>query len=91
MNVTAKNEWKKIKLGEICSMKYGKMPIKSDIVESGYPVFSGYKIVGYSKKYLYDEPEIVVVARGVGGTGDVKLSPPKAFITNLSIVLQLKN
>lgn len=36
---------------------------------------------------MFEEPEVVVIARGVGGTGDVKLSPPFAFITNLSIVL----
>ncbi len=82
--------WTKLKLDEICTMKYGVMPKKSDLVEEGYPVFSGYRIVGYHKTYLYEEPEIVVIARGVGGTGDVKLSPPKAYITNLSIVLQLK-
>jgi len=29
------------------------------------------------------------VARGVGGTGDVKISPPKSYITNLSIIAEL--
>ena len=40
---------------------------------------------------MYEKPMLLVVARGVGGTGDVKISPPKAFITNLSIVFLLKN
>ncbi|WP_422880242.1 restriction endonuclease subunit S [Moorella sulfitireducens] len=72
-------------------MKYGKMPKKQDLVENGYPVFSGYGIVGSHKEYLYEDPEIVVIARGVGGCGDIKMSPPKAYITNLCIVLTIKD
>ncbi len=79
---------KEVKLGDISTMKYGKMPKKEDMTDNGYPVFSGYRITGFSKKFLYKEPQVVVVARGVGGTGDVKLSPHFAYITNLSIILE---
>ncbi|MDY0223418.1 MAG: restriction endonuclease subunit S [Desulfobacterium sp.] len=75
------------KLGDICQMRYGKMPPKGVLADEGFPIFSGYRITGFAKKYLYDEPRVIVVARGVGGTGDVKLSPEKSWITNLSIVL----
>ena len=34
-----------------------------------------------------DKQELIVVARGVGGTGDVKLSPGACFLTNLSIAV----
>jgi Restriction endonuclease S subunits len=77
--------WKRVKLGEICSFKYGQMPDKEDLAAEGYPVFSGYRIVGFSSRYHYENPEIIVVARGIGGTGDVKMSPPRCFLTNLSI------
>lgn len=83
--------WRKVKLGEIANLKYGKMPKKDKIKENGYPIFSGYRITGYYDEYMLEEEEIIVVARGVGGTGDVKISPPKSFITNLSIILLLKN
>ena len=75
------------KLGEFCRMKYGKMPPKEILSEEGFPVFSGYRITGYAKEYLFDEPRVIIVARGVGGTGDVKMSPEKSWITNLAIVL----
>jgi type I restriction enzyme, S subunit len=81
--------WREVKLGELATMKYGKMPKKAEMVDDGYPVFSGYRVVGYYPTYMYEEPMLVVVARGVGGTGDVKLSPPQSFITNLSIVLDV--
>lgn len=75
------------RLGDFCDFKYGKMPSKSDLVETGFPVFSGYRIVGAASSYHYEKPEIVVVARGVGGTGDVKMAPAKCFLTNLSIAI----
>ena len=75
------------KLGDFCRMKYGKMPPKDVLADEGFPVFSGYRITGYAKEYLYDDPRVIVVARGVGGTGDVKMSPEKSWITNLSIIL----
>lgn len=43
----------------------------------GYPIFSGYGIRGYYSSYMYEEPQILVLCRGVSGTGEVKLSPPK--------------
>jgi type I restriction enzyme, S subunit len=79
--------WNKVSLGEICSFKYGQMPKKDDLVDTGYPVFSGYGVVSASTRFHYEEPQIIVVARGVGGTGDVKMSPPFCFLTNLSIAI----
>ncbi|MHB8172807.1 MAG: restriction endonuclease subunit S [Thermincolia bacterium] len=81
--------WREVSLEEISDMKYGKMPKKEDIIEKGYPIFSGYRVTGYHKEYMFDEPQLIVVARGVGGTGDVKLSPPKCYLTNLSIAVML--
>lgn len=81
--------FRKIRLGDVAEMKYGKMPPKEFLSSDGFPVFSGYRITGYSKEYLYKEPKLVIVARGVGGTGDVKIAPENAWITNLCIVLTL--
>ena len=52
-----------------------------------YPIFSGYRVVGYCDECNIGEQQLVVVARGVGGTGDVKLSPGACFLTNLSIAV----
>ena len=82
-----------IALGELATMKYGKMPERDILVDSceGFPVYSGYRITGYAKEFLYQDPMLIVVARGVGGTGDVKISPPQSWITNLSIVLSVND
>lgn len=83
-------ETRKIKLHNIASkFFYGAMPKPDDICESGYPIFSGYRIVGYSKRANLHEETLIVIARGVGGTGDVKISPKECFLTNLSIAVEL--
>ena len=78
-----------VKLGNIAKFRYGKMPDKDKFLDDGYPVFSGYRITGYYGEYMVENPTLIVVARGVGGTGDVKISPPKSYITNLSIIVDL--
>lgn len=83
--------WEVKEFGDIVDFKYGKMPKKSDIVDTGFPIFSGYKITGYYKECMFEESQLIVVARGVGGTGDVKFSPPKCFLTNLSIAILLRD
>lgn len=82
--------WQKVRLGELASFYYGKMPERERLNRGGpFVVYSGYQNVGYYDDYNSDE-DLIVVARGVGGTGDIKISPAKSFVTNLSIVIKLK-
>ena len=81
---------KKIKFGDFATFKYGKMPKKGMVNESGkYPVYSGYRYVGYCDEYNTEANQLVIVARGVGGTGDVKITQEKCYLTNLSISASL--
>lgn len=81
--------WRIDKLENFTKMKYGKMLASELFLEKGYPVFSGYGIRGYYSEYMYEQPQILVLCRGVSGTGEVRLSPRFAYITNLSIVVQV--
>lgn len=81
------SEWKNFALEELGSFKYGKFLAKSQLNDSGFPVYSGYGVVGYLPSFQFEEPQLLIVCRGEGGTGDVKISPPKCSITNLSIVI----
>ena len=72
--------------GDFATFKYGKMPNKDRMTECGkYPVYSGYRYVGYYDEYNTEADQLIVVARGVGGTGDVKITTERCFLTNLSI------
>lgn len=85
-------EWKDVKFSDIVTFKYGKMPVKNKILEAGgYPIYSGYRYVGYYNEYNIDKNTLVIVARGVGGTGDVKLTKEKCYLTNLSIAVLPRN
>ncbi|CDA75699.1 type I restriction modification DNA specificity domain protein [Bacteroides sp. CAG:530] len=80
-------EWKKYKLGDISNMKYGKLPPKKD--NGSYPIWSGYKYSGFATTFNCRKGTVVVIARGVGGTGDVKISREDCYLTNLSISIDL--
>lgn len=81
--------WRIEKLEKFTNLRYGKMLDSELFLENGYPVFSGYGVRGYYSEYLYEEPQILVLCRGVSGTGEVRLSPRFSFITNLSIVVEV--
>ena len=80
-------EWKIYRLGEIATMKYGKLPPKNN--SGQYPIWSGYRNVGFTDTYNCSKGTIIVVARGVGGTGDVKIAKEDCFLTNLSIAVNI--
>ena len=78
-------------LSVLADFKYGKMAPSEIICDKGYPIYSGYRIVGYCNNYMFKEPQLVVLARGVSGTGEVRISPPYCHLTNLSIAVLLKD
>ena len=76
-------KFKEITFGDFANFRYGKMPNKKKVTNYGeYPIFSGYRITGYYDEYNLEKNELVIIARGVGGTGDVKLSPSKCMEIN---------
>lgn len=76
--------------GDFAKFRYGKMPKKSSVKENGkYPIYSGYRYVGYYDEYNTEANQLIIVARGVGGTGDVKLTKEKCYLTNLSISVEI--
>lgn len=75
---------------DLATFSYGKMPKKSKINVNGkYPIYSGYRYVGYYDEYNIEPRQLIVVARGVGGTGDVKMTTEKCYLTNLSIAVKI--
>ena len=78
------------RFGDFASFKYGKMPDKKKLTDIGiYPVYSGYRYVGYYDEYNTEADQLIIVARGVGGTGDVKLTKERCYLTNLSISAEI--
>ena len=83
------NGWEVRKLGEVCDIVYGKgLPIK-ELKSSGYPVFGANGIIGFNDKFLFEEPQVLISCRGAA-SGKINLSPPKCYVTNNSLVLDIK-
>ena len=85
------SSWRECKLGDVAKFSYGTMPKKEKLDTGIYPTFSGYKY-----QYLYPEinckkGDVIVVARGVGGTGNVKIVREDCYLTNLSIKIDFDN
>jgi len=77
------------KLETICDIVYGKDLPTRNLKKYGFPVYGGNGIIGYSDKYLYSEPQIIVGCRGAY-SGNVFKTEPKSFITHNSLVLKIK-
>ena len=83
--------WRRGRLGEIATFKYGKMADKhSKSDKFPYPIFSGYAVTGYTSEYTLKEPTIVIIARGDAGTGKICMSPKECFLSNLAISIETK-
>lgn len=79
-----------LRFSDFANFRYGKMPDRTKLGNGSHPVFTGYRIVDTYPEFNADE-NLIIVARGVGGTGDVKISPKKCFVTNLSIIVDLNS
>ena len=85
------SEWKEYRLGNIASFSYGKLPKQELLGKGEYVTYSGYKYLEAYPEYNCEKGAVILVARGVGGTGDVKLTTKRCFLTNLSIKIDLDN
>ena len=79
-----------VTFNEIAEFTYGSIPNKSLISSHNkYPIWSGYLITDYYPFKNIDKGDLIVVARGVGGTGDVKIAKQDSWLTNLSIKVHI--
>lgn len=74
-------------LGTIAKFKYGTMPKKDKLGTGRHLAFSGYQVVGSYPEVMYPEPQLIIVARGVGGCGEIKYTPANCYLTNLAIAI----
>lgn len=81
-------EWKDYSLGDISKLKYGKN-VSAKLCKGPVPIFSGYRKIGTCNTINCKKNTVIVIARGAGGCGDVKLTKEDCFLTNLSISVEL--
>ena len=84
------SSWSYSRLGDIVDIRYGKMLPTVEFTETGYPVFGANGIIGNYSQYLYEEQKVLISCRGAY-SGAINLSPPLCFITNNSLVLEIRD
>ena len=82
--------WELVRLGEVVKIVYGKGLSTKKLKPSGFPVFGANGIIGFNDKYLYENSEVLISCRGAY-SGKINLSPPKCFVTNNSLILEIAN
>ena len=81
--------WHRRRLKELASIRYGKMLATASFTENGYPVFGANGIIGKYSRYLYANKQVLISCRGAY-SGTINMSPPMSFVTNNSLVLELR-
>ena len=81
-------KWPMVKLGEVCSLEYGKPLKKEDRKDGEYPVFGSNGIVGYHNEYLVEGPFVIVGRKGTAGM--VNYSEQNGFPIDTTFYVHLK-
>ena len=97
MKIFNKNEWKKLKLGDVCEVLDSKrVPISEENrIKGEYPYYGANGIQGYINEYIFDE-ELVLLAEDGGNFGS-KTKPiaykisGKTWVNNHAHVLKAKD
>lgn len=97
MKTFNKNEWKKVKLGDVCDiLDFKRIPISEEKrIKGEYPYYGANGIQGYINDYIFDE-ELVLLAEDGGNFGS-KTKPiaykinGKTWVNNHAHVLKAKN
>ena len=63
-----KNNWKEVRLGDICELNYGKSLVASKRVQGDMPVFASAGIVGWHNIPISTDPGIIIGRKGSVGT-----------------------
>jgi type I restriction enzyme M protein len=82
-------EWKKVKLGEVCSFEYGGAMPEKNRVAGNYPVVGSNGVVGTHNDYIVDGPAIVVGRKG--SAGEVNWIEENCFPIDTTYYVKIKN
>ena len=79
-------KWKVKPLGELAQIRYGKDLPTRYLTKTGFPVYGGNGVIGFSEKYLFDVPKIIVGCRGAF-SGNIFRTENKSFVTHNSLIV----
>ncbi|MDE0499109.1 MAG: restriction endonuclease subunit S [Acidimicrobiaceae bacterium] len=82
---TTEQTWGTFQLHDVCRPKQWKTIKKSEMTESGYPVYGANGVIGRYHSFNHVDPTILVGCRG--SCGMVNVSEPNAWVTGNAMAL----
>jgi len=80
------SDWKRVKLGDVLSLKSGNSLTQRNMVKGKYPVYGGNGIAGYHNEYNLDN-ETVIIGRVGYYCGSVHLVNEKVWVTDNALIV----
>ncbi len=78
--------WCWVKPKSIFNIEYGKGISTKELIDEGYPVFGANGMIGYTRKYMFEEPKALMSCRGAY-SGKMNISSEKAFVSSNSLII----
>jgi type I restriction enzyme S subunit len=82
--------WRVGKLSNDIAINYGNNMPKSQLSESGFPVYGAGGVIGFTAEPMFDGPRLLITCRG-SGSGQLFETTGPAFVTNNSLILEAQN
>jgi len=79
------DNWKMVKLIDVCAPKQWRTISKKDLIEKGYPVYGAGGIIGYTEEYNHEKETVIVGCRGT--CGNVLITEKFSYINGNAMAL----
>lgn len=79
-------EYKTVKLGDICDPKQWKTISSSELIDIGYPVYGANGVIGYYSQYNHETETLLVTCRGAT-CGSINICSPKSYVNGNAMAL----
>ena len=86
MTVASGRGWKTIQLHEVCRPKQWETIKKSDMTETGFPVYGANGVIGRYYSFNHAEPTVLIGCRG--SCGVVNVCEPNSWVTGNAMALE---
>lgn len=79
------SHWKELTLGEFSRPKQWPTLAKTDLADTGFPVYGANGPIGFHDEFTHENPTILIGCRGSCGT--IHITPPKAYANGNAMAL----
>lgn len=80
------NDWRKVKLTDVCKPKQWKTISTSELKEEGFPVYGANGKIGFYNEYTHEKETLLITCRGAT-CGTINICEPKSYVNGNAMAL----